>query len=258
MSEHLIYMLSKIQYGRISNSKFETGKDLIIERLRKNFPHVQQVRMQNSFRFDFGADGKPEMVNEPDPMLSLISANKAWAIRITPNFMILHTKKYAGFSDFIERMMNVLKAVNESFEISHISFMGLRFLNNFDYDEETMFKDSFKRMEFLQPELNEWMRAGSNLNARYPILPDMININSGVNIGAPKYLPDIFELASDLDDVTKVIDQPVAYLDIDSFFPTEHDLQEFDYDFIRDKLNQLRLNANQAFSDIIVDEKQGR
>ncbi|POW59058.1 hypothetical protein C3408_05680 [Candidatus Pantoea alvi] len=258
MSEHLIYMLSKIQYGRISNSKFDSGKDQIIEKLRKSFPHVQPIRRQNSFRFDFSTDGKAELVNEPDPMLSLLSANKAWAIRVTPNFLILHTKSYAGFSDFLERMMTILEAVNEAFEISHVSFIGMRFLNNFEYDSETMFRDSFKRLDFLQPELNEWSRMGSNLNARYPIAPDLININSGVNINAPKYLPDIFDLASDLDDVSKIIESPVAYLDIDSFFPTEHDLQEFDYAFIREKLHQLRNNANQAFEEIIVEEKHGR
>jgi len=258
MSKHLIYMLSKIQYGRISNTKFDSGKDQIIEKLRKNFPHVQPIRKQNSFRFDFGSDGVPEFVNEHDPMLSLLSANKTWAIRITPNFLILHTKEYEGFSDFLKRMMAVLEAVNEAFELSHVSFLGMRFLNNFDYNVEASFKDSFKRMEYLQPELNEWMRMGSNLNARYAIFPDFVNVNSGVNIGAPKYLPDIFDLASDLDDVAKIIEEPVAYLDIDSFFPTEHDLIEFDYEFVSEKLNQLRMNANKAFGDIIVDEKQGR
>lgn len=257
MSEHLIYMLSKIQYGRISDTKFDSGKDQIIEKLRKNFPHVQPTRKQKSFRFDVGTNGKPELINESEPMISLLSANKAWAIRVTPQFFILHTKKYEGFTDFLRRMMTVLEAVNESFEISHISFMGMRFLNSFDYNSETKFKDSFKRMDFLQPELNDWFRMGSNLNARYPVLPDFININSGVNIGAPRYLPDVFDIASDLDDVTKIIQEPVAYLDIDSFFPTEHELQEFDYDLVREKLNQLRVNANKAFNEIIVDEKQG-
>ncbi|MEN4519417.1 TIGR04255 family protein [Pantoea agglomerans] len=257
MSEHLIYMLSKVQYGRISNTRFEAVTDQIIEKLRKNFPHVQPVRKQNSFRFDISSDGKPEMVNEPDPMLSLLSANKAWAIRITPNFIILHTKKYDGFSDFIQRMMNVIHVVNDVFDISHISFVGMRFLNNFGYTPETMFKDSFKRLDFLQPELNLWTRLGSNLSGRYAIETNVININSGVNIGAPKYLPDIFDLASDLDDVSKIIEQPVAYLDIDSFFPTEHDLQEFSYELVSEKLHQLRLNANKAFGEIIMEDKQG-
>ncbi|WP_072930007.1 TIGR04255 family protein [Nissabacter archeti] len=257
MNEHLIYMLSKVQYGRISKSRFDSKVDEIIEKLRKNFPHVQPIRQQNSFRFELKFESQPEIINEPDPMLILLSANKTWAIRITPSFVILHTKKYEGFDDFLNKMLMVVKEVNESFEISHISFMGMRFLNNFEYDPNTKFTDSFKRMDFLQPELNEWMRMGSNLSARYPILPNMININSGVMINAPKYLPDLIDLAVDLDDVTKINERPIAYLDIDSFFATEHDLKEFSMPFIAEKLKDLRTNANQAFYEIIVDEKTG-
>ncbi|WP_158696481.1 hypothetical protein, partial [Cronobacter dublinensis] len=64
MSEHLIHMLSKIEYGRISKSKFMESTDGIIESLRKEFPLILPIRKQNSFRFEIKMEGAPEVITE--------------------------------------------------------------------------------------------------------------------------------------------------------------------------------------------------
>lgn len=250
MTKHLIYMLSKIEYGRISKTKFMEGMDGIIESLRRDFPHVQPIRQQNSFRFELKAEGAPEVFTDVDPVLTLLSSNKTWGIRIAPNFVILHTKNCEGFDNFRERLIKVIKAVHANFDITHLSFIGMRYLNSFAYNPETEFSDCFKRMDFLQPQLNSWSRAGSNISARYVIKTETVNITSGVLIGAPKYMPDLAELASDIDDINKINEGPVAHLDIDSIFSTD-DLVDYSVDFISEKVETLRENANKAFFEII-------
>ncbi|MHB9322264.1 TIGR04255 family protein [Phytobacter diazotrophicus] len=250
MAKHLIYMLSKVEYGRISASKFNEGIDIIIETLRRDFPHVLPLRKQNSFRFELKSEGAPEVITDTDPVLTLLSANKTWGIKITPSFLILHTKKCEGFSDFSERFFKVIGAVHDSFSITHISFVGMRYINSFEYRPETEFSDCFNRMDFLQPKLNNWSRLGNTLSSRYMISNEIININSGVMINGPRYMPDLFELASDLDDVHKIHEGAAAYLDIDSFFGTD-DLVDFSMDFISQKLSVLRNNANAAYYEII-------
>lgn len=253
MANHLIYVLSKIEYGRISKTKFMDGMDGVIEALRKDFPHVQPLRQQNSFRFELKSEGAPEVFTDTDPVLTMLSSNKAWGIRIAPNFIILHTKKCEGFIDFRKRILKVLNAVKVNFDITHISFIGMRYINSFDYKRETEFTDCFKRVDFLQPQLNGWMRAGSNLSARYIIGTEAVNINSGVMINAPRYMPDLVELASDIDDVNKIVDGPVAHLDIDSIFGTD-ELVEFSLDFVSQKIEVIRNNANAAFFEAIRTE----
>lgn len=250
MAKHLIYMLSKIEYGRISKSKFMEGMDGIIEGLRRDFPHVLPLRQQNSFRFELKAEGAPEVFTDVDPVLTLLSPNKTWGIRIAPNFVILHTKKCEGFEDFRKRFLKVIETVHSNFDITHISFIGMRYLNTFDYSPETEFTDCFKRMDFLQPKLNSWGMVGSNMSARYLINTEAVNISSGVMIDAPKYMPDLAELASDIDDVNKINEGPLAHLDIDSMFATQ-DLVDFSIDFISQKVETLRKNANEAFFEIV-------
>ncbi|RWT91162.1 hypothetical protein DN590_19315 [Citrobacter freundii] len=253
MKKHLIYVLSKIEYGRISKSKFMEGMDGIIESLRRDFPHVMPLRQQNSFRFELKAEGAPEVFTDTDPVLTLLSSNKTWGIRIAPNFIILHTRKCDGFVDFREKILKVIEAVCRNFDITHISFIGLRYLNAFGYTPENEFSDHFKRLDFLQPKMNSWLRAGSNMSARYLVGTEAININSGVMLNAPKYMPDLAELASDIDDVNKINEGPIAHLDIDSFFGAD-ELVEFSLDFISDKIEVLRNNANSVFNDIIIQE----
>ena len=108
MANHLIYVLSKIEYGRISKTKFMEGMDGVIEALRKDFPHVQPLRQQNSFRFELKSEGAPEVFTDTDPVLTMLSSNKAWGIRIAPNFIILHTKKCEGFIDFRKKICRLL------------------------------------------------------------------------------------------------------------------------------------------------------
>lgn len=250
MSKHLIYMLAKIEYGRISKSKFNEGKDKIIEDLRKDFPHVQHVKKSNTYRFEFKHEGVPEVVTDTDPVLTLLSSNKAWGIRISPVAIVLHTRQYEGYTDFHERLLNILARVNNSFNITHISFVGMRYVNNFDYDPSYEFKEYFLRMDFLQPMLNSWGRAGSNMTARYGMDTEAININSGVMMNAPKYLPDLIEFASDLDEGNNFREGIFAHLDIDSYYYND-ELVDFSFDFISEKTKVLRDNANKAFFDII-------
>ncbi|NIG76758.1 TIGR04255 family protein [Klebsiella sp. Ap-873] len=251
MAKHLNYVLSKIEYGRISKTKFMEGMDLIIEALRRDFPNVLPLRQQNSFRFELKAEGGHEVFTDVDPVLTLLSSNKAWGIRIAPNFIILHTRKCEGFIDFRDKIMKVIEAVYRNFDITHISFVGIRYLNSFDYSKEYEFSDCYKRLDFLQPSIDKWMKGGSNLSARYVIEADAINVSSGVMINAPKYMPDLAELASDIDDVNKINEGPVAHLDIDSFFDA-NELVEFSMSFISEKIDTLRYNANSAYKEIII------
>ena len=63
-------------------------------------------------------------------------------------------------------------------------------------------------------------------------------------------MPDLAELASDIDDVNKINEGPLAHLDIDSMFATQ-DLVDFSIDFISQKVETLRKNANEAFFEIV-------
>lgn len=251
MAEHLIYMLSKIEFGRISASKFDSSKDEVIEKLRRDFPVVRPYRNQNTFRFEIKPEGKPELLHDEEPVITLLSANKSWGIRISPSAIMLHTNKYKNFADFRERILKIVEAVHQSFDLTHLSFVGMRYVNAFNLDVDVGFASYFKRMDLLQPEMKSWGKAGSNLNARYLNGDNLISLNSGVTIGGSRYPADLADLASDIDDVTVTNEGVVAHLDIDSFYST-NELVDFSIDFISEKIAVLRQNADAVFYETII------
>lgn len=254
MSKHLIYMLSKIQFGRIPNTTFLSKSDYILEALRKEYPIVLPKKNVQTFKIEFKGPGVPEMVQEEDPVLTLVSANKDWAIRITPEHIILHTKNYGCFDDFERRMKKLLSALQETLGISHFSFIGMRFLNKFTHSSELLNEFGINRPEFLQPIVNGYNRGGSNLSARYEDIEGryFLSINSGVVINGPKITPELAELASDILNPVDVDAGVVAHVDIDSFYFLEDRMEEFDIDIISNKLNELRVASNAIFKEIVV------
>lgn len=254
MNKHLIYMLSKIQFGRIPNTTFLSASDYILEALRKEYPIVLPKKNVQTFKIEFKGPGVPEMVQEEDPVLTLVSANKDWAIRITPEHIILHTKNYDCFDDFERRMKKLLSALQETLAISHFSFIGMRFLNKLSHSLELLNEFGINRPEFLQPTIDGYNRGGSNLTARYEDIERRyyLNINSGVVINGPKITPELAELASDILNPVDVDAGVVAHVDIDSFYFLEDRMEEFDIDIISNKLNELRVASNAIFKTIVA------
>ncbi|MFC6122593.1 TIGR04255 family protein [Citrobacter bitternis] len=252
-NKHLIYMLSKIQFGRIPNTIFLSVSDYILEALRKEYPVVLPKKNVQTFKIEFKGVGVPEMIQEEDPVLTLASANKDWAIRITPEHVILHTKNYDCFDDFEMRMKKIFSALQTTLNISHFSFIGMRFLNKFPHSVGLLNEFGINRSEFLQPIIDGYNRGGSNLSARYEDMEKryFLSINSGVVINGPKITPELAELASDILNPVEVDAGVVAHFDIDSFYFLEDRMEEFNIDVISNKLNELRVASNAIFKNIV-------
>ncbi|MDV7025544.1 TIGR04255 family protein [Atlantibacter subterranea] len=252
MNENLIYMLSKIQYGRIPTSKFHAMADNLLDRLRKDYPFVFPKKNVQTFKFELKPSGMPEMSQEDDPVLTLGSAKKDWVVRITPEYVILQTKNYGGFTNFHSRIEKVMTATTSILEVSHFSFIGMRFINKFPHLDYLENEFELKRADFLQPNLCGMDKGGCNMSARYEDVNKKwsVNVNSGVIINGPKISPDLAELSSDLFNPLEISIGPVAHLDIDAFYSLQDEMHEYDFGVISGKLNELRDAANAVFNEI--------
>lgn len=253
MNEHLIYMLSKIQFGRIPNTTFLSASDNILEALRKEYPIVLPKKNLQTFKIEFKGVGVPEMLQEEDPVLTLVSANKDWAIRISPEYIILHTKNYGRFDEFEHRLKKLLTVLEGALEISHFSFVGMRFLNKFPHSLDLKNEFGINRFEFLQPTMEGYNRGGSNLSARYEDVNarNFLSINSGVVINGPKIVPELAELASDILNPLDVDAGVVAHIDIDCFYFLQDRMDEFNVDVVLNKFNELNVASDAALKNII-------
>ena len=108
MSNDLVYVLSKIQLGDITHSKFKDSSDAVKEALRKKYPSFGNQNEIRVVDIEMGPQGQ-KVQEKLIPMIVLTSAVKDWGIRISPDSIILHTNNYSNFDEFKERMEHVLR-----------------------------------------------------------------------------------------------------------------------------------------------------
>ncbi|MFR0654922.1 TIGR04255 family protein [Pantoea sp. SIMBA_079] len=254
MNENLIYVLAKVDFGRITESRFKDRSDAVQEALRKDYPIVNENNILTTIQFDFNKSNEHKINQSNERIINLCSSNRDWGIRITQNFLMLQTKRYDGFDKFINRMRAILTVIEKEFELYHSAFVGIRFVNKFQYNGDDDFKDVFRRRDFIQPELHfdNSLKAGSNLNAHYFAGFNNLKINSGIMIDGPKVAGEFTDLPSDLGiQSDEILEGVWAHLDIDCFYNEPDVLNDFSVEDITEKYSALRKLANEAYVQII-------
>ncbi len=251
MSNDLVFVLARVQFGEVTHSKFAQVEDAIQESLRAEYPFFHSAQDAETFEIQFGPDGQKVKKIEI-PTMTLVSAERDWGFRVTTNDLFLYTNSYDRFQSFELRMREVLDTLAKVFPIYHTGFLGMRFLNKFPHTGERSFLQVYKRGEFLQPAIENYQLAGSNLSARYKTDAGWMNLNSGITVNGALLPPDIVQFATTLDptQTNKTCDGAWAHLDMDSHKPS-NSLLKYDLEKIMETLSSLRENANKFYSGII-------
>lgn len=259
MSENLAYVLAKVQFGEITESKFNEAVDAVQEELRKIYPIKNDNDKVITFQLDIPSQSSEghQFTQTYQKILNISSANKDWGIRITRDNIVIQTKKYEGFDKFKSRIEYLIEVLSEKFGIYHTSFIGFRFINKYELDETTHFSRIYRRNEFLQPDLklDGFLLAGSNHQARYQVGEYLININSGVAIDGLKLTAELGDLPADIGIQPGEVLQGVwAHLDIDAVYHRVEGMDEYDLEDVINRFKDLRKLANQVYSEITYAE----
>ena len=127
---------------------------------------VHIAGFQESIRGDFpeyvnsAEDGQPVVGGLPIPFPPLTHQfmNEAgWAVSLCQNFMAISTKTadaYQNRDDFIERFKSVVESLHTNLKPSHVSRLGIRFVNRVSDADEMRNLEKFIRADFLGPEVS--------------------------------------------------------------------------------------------------------
>lgn len=249
MSNDLVFVLTRVQFGTVTNTKFAQIRDAIQEQLREAYPFLEQRDDSTAFEVQFGPEGQ-KVSRIEIPSITLVSAERDWGVRVTNSDIYLYTDAYTNFKSFELRLKDILDRLVPIFPIHYTGFIGIRFLNKFSNVGDRSFNNAFKRYEFLQPMVEPYNPAGSNLSAKYQTDAGWMNLNSGITVGGIKLPPDLEQFSVTLNSNNDICEGPWAHLDLDSHKP-DKSLVKFDRDRVVGILSSLRDCANKFYSEIV-------
>lgn len=257
MSEHLPFTLAHIEFSPIPETTFNNKTDELLEELRERYPLFKEKEVVKQVDVKI-ADDAVNIEERTHPLIKMASSDRSFGIRISTNHVTLHTVNYRNFADFKLRFLEILEICQKTFSIYTYSFLGVRYINRFKIINEDFNKYYFLS-DFLQPNLNNWSKGGSNHNTGYLTDADTkINIQGGVSINGRLLPGEIFALGSDLISENPIVEGLSTFLDIDSFHASGNDTHlEFNITAIEEKLDVLRTKSREALSAIVRTEELG-
>lgn len=258
MSKYLAFVLVHIEFTPIPDSVFAENKNTFIERLLPEYPmfkdkeSIKQVDVQIR-------DDNVNIDEVTQPLVKLSSHDRKSGVRLTTNHLTLFTTSYSSFDDFRQIFVSILGEAKESFNLSHYTFLGLRYINRFEFEEGVEVDKFYRIPSYLQPEICGWAKGGSNHNTGYLTNDSTrVNIQGGVSINSPLLPAEIFSLASDVLEINPLVDGVSTFLDIDSFDHMGNDVYpELDVNSVEEKLIVLRKHSRSALETIINTDNLG-
>jgi uncharacterized protein (TIGR04255 family) len=146
----LVKVLAQVKFSPILT--IETGKDVpsFQDRLRKLYPFFWEKKIQNQ-EIHVGSNGLS--FNSTETTIHQLAdadennPERNWTLSLGKDFITLETNQYISREDFLERFEIILKAVNDVFQPTLVTTIGMRYIDQLK-------DDGYKNVKnFVQPEL---------------------------------------------------------------------------------------------------------
>jgi len=125
----LVCVLGQVRFPQIlavEDRKFVTPFQ---EAIRTKYPKLRQER---TYQLTFDNQEKDAVRSQSEAIWRFTDANNHWRVSLASNFVALDTSKYVSRQDFLERMREVLTAVNEHIQPNLVERIGIRYVDRIE------------------------------------------------------------------------------------------------------------------------------
>lgn len=178
----LVRVIAQVRFPPILSIEKKDFVGSFQEAIREKYPILQPEQTQG-----FALSPQGVVPIAPQVTWRFVDTINSWNWRVSlaPNFVALETNSYLSRSDFLERLENILFALNESFEPPIIERFGLRYIDrvvgqNFQ-DISSLVKPEIAGMmnadfrEYIHQSINESLfiipDGGKQIVARWGTMP---------------------------------------------------------------------------------------
>lgn len=99
------------------------------EKIRKEYPFYDEgIEEQNELLIN--TNGKSTQVkSSQNKNYSFVSVDKTYKVNLTSTFIAISTRKYTQWEEFSEKVRQVVKAFQETYEVPFYTRVGLRYID---------------------------------------------------------------------------------------------------------------------------------
>ena len=99
------------------------------EKIRKEYPFYDEgIEEQNELLIN--TNGKSAQVkSSQNKNYSFVSVDKTYKVNLTSTFIAISTRKYTQWEEFSEKVRQVVKAFQETYEVPFYTRVGLRYID---------------------------------------------------------------------------------------------------------------------------------
>lgn len=252
----LILALAKVEFAKLPQAKLEGSIEALHDMLREEYPDLQQglsssvnLNLSNKDNGELSSD----LVEEKVPFWVLRSADSDWAMRIDNTSILVTTKSYVSSEDLCERVCSVLQAISEAVKITHTRYIGVRFVNKINHNDQGHF--SALRPGFIQEALpfSDGM-GGSSYNSRYKIGEGWLDIRSHLVVGGYEVTEDLRDVAALVNVAKSPVNEVFVTLDFDCKFVIEN-YEKYDLSVLKDRIMTLTYKGKEALAHVLTEDE---
>jgi uncharacterized protein (TIGR04255 family) len=122
----LVCVLGQVRFPQILAVEDKKVVAPFQEAIRKKYPKLQQER---TYQLVFDNQEKEAVRSQSEAIWRFTDVNNHWRVSLASNFVTLDTSKYVSRQDFLERMREVLTAVNEHIQPNLVERIGIRYVD---------------------------------------------------------------------------------------------------------------------------------
>lgn len=123
-SAPLVTVLSQVRFPEIVSIQQKSFIAGFQELMRADYPLLQDDQIKT-----IAFDPVGTVVASDEAVWRFIDVTATWRLTLTSTFLALETRSYVSRADFIERLEKIVKGAYETLRPTHITRVGVRFVN---------------------------------------------------------------------------------------------------------------------------------
>lgn len=118
------------------------------EQIRARYPRVSENAILR-FQLKIPGNETPANVSQPQAEFRFQDEDQRWSLTLGQDFLALHSQAYTSRDEFLERLSEVLLALESCIHPSHCTRLGIRYIDRIKEAEDLQQVSTFFRPEVL-------------------------------------------------------------------------------------------------------------